>query len=146
MSCIRIAFLLLLILTAPAFGAPEAGNDFVLVVNRENAVTTLAPEAVKRIFLGKKQQWEDGSTITVIVNNNPLIHEGFTRAMLGKSPSQLLAYWKKMLFSGRGILPLFADDDAAALNAVAHRKNAISYVVRANLDSRVRQVAISQPL
>ena len=142
MSVVKVSTLIFLLLAVAAFFAPAHGNDFVLVVDKDSSASALTSDAVKRIFLGKQRQWENGTVVTIVVNNNPRVHESFTRSMLQKSPNQLLAYWKKMLFSGRSILPLFVDGDEEVIAAVAGNLNTISYISPENIDNRVKPVKL----
>ncbi|MFH1217135.1 MAG: hypothetical protein V1706_11605 [Pseudomonadota bacterium] len=142
MSLTKVSTLILVLLFVLAAFSRAHGDDFVLVVRKDSPVTTLTADTVKRIFLGKKRKWEDGSSITFILNNNLKVHEQFVYDILKKSPSQLSAYWKLMLFSGRDYMPLFVDDDEAAIAGVAESINAISYISSEKIDSRVKPVKI----
>ena len=116
--------------------------DYILVVHKENPVERLTPLEVKDIFLGKKVKWGTDAPITLIMNTNEEIHEQFTRVMLQKSPVQLSVYWKKILYSGIGMLPLAVKDDEAAKSYVGSHKNAISYITEDALDRQVKKVEI----
>ncbi|MBU2536961.1 MAG: hypothetical protein KKH22_00870 [Proteobacteria bacterium] len=102
----------------------------------------LNPQEVKDIFLGKKIKWGNDLPITLVMNTNDEIHERFTRIMLQKSPVQLSVYWKKILYSGVGMLPLAVKDDEAAKSYVGTHKNAISYITEDSLDRQVKKVEI----
>ena len=114
--------------------------DYILVVNKENPVDRLTHQEVKDIFLGKKTKWGNELPITLVMNTNEEIHERFTRIMLQKSPVQLSVYWKKILYSGGGMLPLAVKDDEAAKSYVGTHKNAISYITEDALDRQVKKV------
>ncbi|MBA3004720.1 MAG: hypothetical protein FP813_12885 [Desulfurivibrio sp.] len=116
--------------------------DYILVVNKDNPVDRLNPQEVKDIFLGKKIKWGNDLPITLVMNTNDEIHERFTRIMLQKSPVQLSVYWKKILYSGVGMLPLAVKDDEAAKSYVGTHKNAISYITEDSLDRQVKKVEI----
>ena len=116
--------------------------DYILVVHRENPVQRLSPQEVRDIFLGKKSKWGNDAPITLVMNTNEEIHEQFTRTILQKSPIQLSVYWKKILYSGVGMLPLAVKDDEAAKSYVGFHKNAISYITEDALDKQVKKVEI----
>jgi len=124
---------ILLLLLAGGIPLVRAG-EFIIIVHKENPVDELTPEEVKRIFLGKQATWPDGSPITIVMNTNDEIHEDFTREMLQKSPVQLSVFWKKILYSGTGMLPLAVKDDEAAKSYVGFHKNAIGYIAPDSLD------------
>lgn len=135
-----ILLITLILLLGRTFFAMAA--DYILVVHRENPVQRLPPQEVRDIFLGKKSKWGNDAPITLVMNTNEEIHEQFTRTMLQKSPIQLSVYWKKILYSGVGMLPLAVKDDEAAKSYVGFHKNAISYITEDALDKQVKKVEI----
>ncbi|HET98724.1 MAG TPA: hypothetical protein ENN98_08620 [Desulfurivibrio alkaliphilus] len=116
--------------------------EYIIVVHKDNPVQRLGIEEARNIFLGKQLRWPDNSSITLVMNTNDDIHEKFTRELLEKSPVQLSVYWKKILYSGSGILPLAVRDDEAAKSYVALHRHAISYIDKNSLDHQVKKVAI----
>ena len=139
----RTIYILLITLNLLLGGAFRAmAAEYILVVHKENAVERLSPQEVKDIFLGKKTKWANDSPITIVMNTNEEIHQEFTRVVLQKSPIQLSLYWKKILYSGVGMLSLAVKDDEAAKSYVATHKNAISYINENSLDRQVKKVEI----
>lgn len=125
-------------------GSPRAqAADFIVVVHPENPTKALTTSEAKRIFLGKRKTWPDGSPITIIMNTNDEIHAIFTRTLLDKSPTQLSVYWKKILYSGTGMLPLSVRDDEAAKSYIGFHKYAIGYIALDSLDKQVKRVAVN---
>lgn len=135
-----ILLITLILVLGGAFRAMAA--EYIVVVHKENPVERLTPQEVKDIFLGKKTRWANDAPITIVMNTNEEIHEHFTRVVLQKSPVQLSVYWKKILYSGIGMLPLAVKDDEAAKSYVATHKNAISYINENSLDRQVKKVEI----
>lgn len=133
-----LALLGLVFMTAPGVLAA----DYIIVVHRDNPVTRLGQDEVKRIFLGKLTTWPDGTPITIVMNTNEEIHDGFTRTMLQKSAVQLSVYWRKILYSGSGMLPLAVKDDEAAKSFIGFNKKAIGYISPDALDRQVKKVEI----
>lgn len=136
----HILLITLTLLLGTTFFARAA--DYILVVHKENPVDRLTHQEVRDIFLGKKVKWGNDAPITLVMNTNDEIHEQFTRVMLQKSPVQLSVYWKKILYSGVGMLPLAVKDDEAVKSYVGSHKNAISYITEESLDKQVKRVEI----
>jgi ABC-type phosphate transport system substrate-binding protein len=116
--------------------------DYIIVVHRDNPVSRLSQEEVKRIFLGKLTTWPDATPITIVMNTNDEIHEKFTRNVLHKSSVQLSVYWRKIRYSGGGMLPLAVKDDEAAKSFIGYHKNAIGYISPDSLDRQVKRIEI----
>jgi ABC-type phosphate transport system substrate-binding protein len=118
------------------------GEEYVLICHKDGPVDTLTSQQVKRIFLGKMKKWPGGSSVDIVVNSNKDVHAQFTRAVLNKSPSQLSNYWKKILFSGRSMLPVFVKNDLDAKRYVAEHTNALTYIDVTSLDETLKQIVI----
>ena len=138
MTVIRIISILLLLLSSSGALAGEA----VLVVHRDNPVSSLTLSEVRGIFLGKKVFWEDGNGIEVLLQKTGETHHSFSQNTLGKSPRQLSMYWKRILFSGEGIPPREVAGDEEMLEMIAANIKAIGYVAGSVKDNRVKPVSI----
>lgn len=138
MTVVRIISILLILLWASWAMAEEA----VLVVHRDNPVSSLELAEVRAIFLGKKVFWEDGNRIEVLLQKSGETHQRFSQNTLGKSPRQLSIYWKRILFSGEGIPPREVAGDGELLDIIAANAKAIGYIDAVVQDSRVKPVSI----
>jgi ABC-type phosphate transport system substrate-binding protein len=113
-----------------ALAAKTLAADFIVVVHAENALFSMTEQDIKQIFLGKKTQ-EDTHA-----------HAGFTQEILGKTPQQFMIYWKKMLFTGKGLLPRSVKTDAEVKAFVASNPDAIGYISPAALDNSVKKLEV----
>lgn len=84
---------------------------------------------VKRIFLGKQTTLADGSrAIPVNQTQTAPIRIKFDTNVLGRSSSQVTAYWSKLVFTGKGNPPKEMANDDAVLSYVRNTPGAIGYV------------------
>lgn len=118
------------------------GEEYVVVCHKECPVDTLTSQEVKRIFLGKMKKWPDGSSIDIVVNSNEEVHANFTRSALSKSPSQLSNYWRKILFSGRSVMPISVKNDVDAKSYVAEHTNALTYIDVTSFDDTLKKIIV----
>lgn len=116
--------------------------EIVLVVHNNNSISTLSKRNAELIFLGKKTRWSSGDPVHVAVNNEKDAYDTFCREILKKTPGQYLLYRKKMLFNGSGIPPLPMENDDEVKNFVAESRQAIGFINRKSLDTRVKQLII----
>lgn len=118
----------------------SAAADVVVIVNpANNAVVT--QDDVGRLFLGKKSSFADGVSATPFyLALGHAARDEFDKKALGKSPSQLKAYWSKLIFTGKGTPPdaLGSVDDILA--RVASDPSAIAYVDASNVTDKVKVV------
>lgn len=133
---------LLLLLMLLGVNSPCPAAEIILVVNHANTLTGITGQAAALIFLSKKTAWTQGEHIHVVVNNEPEVYAAFCREILQKTPLQYLLYRKKMLFNGSGLPPLVRDSDEEVKNFVAATKDAIGFISKDSLDSRVKQLVI----
>ncbi|MEW6519044.1 MAG: hypothetical protein AB1461_06485 [Thermodesulfobacteriota bacterium] len=134
--------LLLLLLFSCANSSCLAADEVILVVNHDNTLSGITWRAAERIFLSKKTEWTQGEHIHVAVNNDPAVYAAFCRDILKKTPQQYLLYRKRMLFSGAGIPPLVMNNDEEVKAFVAATRDAIGFISKDSLDSRVKPLFI----
>ena len=117
--------------------------DVVVVVHPSNDAA-LSKKAVQRIFLCKAKKFSNGKEV-LPVNQVPssVARGSFDTDTLGRSSTQIAAYWSKLVFTGKGIPPKELDNDAAVLAIVADNPNAIGYVDRASVSDAVKAVSLN---
>lgn len=117
--------------------------EIVVVVHPSNDAA-LSQKDVQRIFLGKEKKFSNGKEV-LPVNQVPSssARESFDTNTLGRSSTQIAAYWSKLVFTGKGIPPKELDNDAAVLAIVADNQNAIGYVDSASVSDAVKVVSLN---
>lgn len=132
------------LLLSLAMWVPVTLADIVVITNPSNTAT-LSQSDVKRIFLGKMKSFPDGGTIlSVNQSAGSDVRKTFDKQALGKSPSQMKAYWSKLVFSGKGNPPKELLSDAEIIKLVAENPAVIGYIDSANKTSDVKVVATYQ--
>lgn len=117
--------------------------EVVVVVHPSNDAAINA-KIVQRIFLGKEKKFSNGKEVLPI-NQVPssTARGSFDTDTLGRSSTQIAAYWSKLVFTGKGIPPKELDDDAAVLAIVADNPNAIGYVDSASVSGAVKVISLN---
>ncbi len=95
----------------------------------------LTGDALKKIYLGKKTSWSDGSKVIIATLKSGAVTDSFMSNKVGKNESQFKMVWKKLVFTGQGVMPKSFDDEKALIDFVAANKGAIGYVSDANAGS-----------
>lgn len=98
-----------------------------VVMNPASSLAGISADQFKDIYLGRKSTWDDGSKITVVLVETGGSNEALMK-ILGKSQSQFVTSWKKLVFTGKGAMPEMVKDDAAVVAAVAKTPGAIGFV------------------
>lgn len=127
---IRTLALALCVVAGAALGAPaKRSAAFQVIVNPQNAVTSLDVAFVRDAYLKRVTTWEDGDTVRPadLTARFPA-REAFVHDVLGKTLPQLRSYWNQQIFSGRGVPPPELDSEAAMIRYVLANRGAIGYL------------------
>ncbi|MEW6990085.1 phosphate ABC transporter substrate-binding protein [Colwelliaceae bacterium 6441] len=110
----------------------------VTVIVHPNNANALDAKTIKKIFLGKSKKFTDGSQALPIALNGGETREQFLNKVIGKSESQIKAYWSKLIFTGKGQAPKSVDSDAEVIELVSKNPNLIGYISDGAVDSSVK--------
>lgn len=131
----------LFLLALSASGATSA--DVVTVVSTQSTVASLTVDQVSSLFLGKSGTSPDGERLVPInLPEGAPARDEFQTRVIGKSSTQIKAYWSMMIFSGKGRPPLELPDNVAVRKYVATHPGTIGYLDRDAVDSSVRIVTL----
>lgn len=117
--------------------------EVVVIVHPSNSAN-LSAKNVQRIFLGKEKKFPGGGeTIPINQISDSAVRSDFDSSLLGRSTTQVSAYWSKLVFTGKGIPPKEVDNDAAVIEIVANNPSAIGYVEASAADGSVKVVPVN---
>lgn len=130
-----VAFLLALMPVA------AGAESIVVVVNPASGVETLSRNDVINIFLGSFRRLPSG--IPALPVDLPQGHPAraeFYRLLVGKNPSEINAYWSRLIFSGKTRPPIQAIRVEDAATMVQGSVGAITYLERSKVSGKLRIV------
>ncbi|TVR53074.1 MAG: hypothetical protein EA425_03915 [Puniceicoccaceae bacterium] len=113
-----------------ALAAPSAGlaATYRIIAHPEVPATTLTTEAARDILLGNRTRWEGGPVIRLAVLAGGPVHEAVMNEVAGRSPLQFDNFWKRQVFTGRGVMPQSCRDDAEMIAYIARTPGAFGYI------------------
>jgi hypothetical protein len=120
--------------------AESPSSEFVVVVNRQNAATSVSREFLADAFLKKASHWDGGETIrSVDQRADSSARNAFSSSVLKRTVRAVRNYWQQRIFSGGDLPPPELDSDDAVVGYVARYRGGVGYVSRsANLgDTKV---------
>ncbi|ATG76927.1 phosphate ABC transporter substrate-binding protein [Pseudoalteromonas sp. 1_2015MBL_MicDiv] len=117
----------------------SASAEVAVIVNASNT-SNLDADTIKKIYLGKSKSFDNGAKVNPVNQNGNSVADEFNDKVVGKSSSQLNAYWSKLVFTGKGTPPEKLDNDQAVLDFVAANNDAIGYVDSAKVNDSVKVV------
>jgi len=122
---------------------PEAPSRVVVVVSKQNPVTSLTLNELRRIFLRKMGQWSHGGKITVF--ERPLkskVRAAFVRSVYGKKPEAFQEYWMNLSLT-RGIKAPKVLRSPKLVRAYLNRvKGGVGYLYEDEVDDSVKVVEV----
>ena len=120
-------FALWMTLLAPAALAAD-GAGIVLVSAREGNLQTLELSAAQELYLGQRTRIADGPLLTVVDLPSGPVRDQFYQHLTGKNPSQIRAYWSRLVFTGRARPPHEVAGPEHAIELVLRNPNALAYL------------------
>lgn len=132
--CAAVGLVLGIGLAAGA-SAESPSIEFIVVVNRQNAATSVSREFLADAFLKKASRWDGGETIrTVDQRADSSARNAFSSTVLKRTVRAVRNYWQQRIFSGGDLPPPELDSDDAVVGYVARYRGGVGYVSRsANL-------------
>ena len=123
------------------FHASLCNAEWVVIVSKTNPTEAMTQADVEKIFLGKLKLFPDGSSaIPLDMPDKSAEKITFYEQAVGKTESQLRAYWSRVIFTGSGAPPKAVASSADMLKLVAENPNTIGYVDKALINETVRVV------
>jgi ABC-type phosphate transport system substrate-binding protein len=140
---VRHSLLVLLLSLGLGSITERAVADVVVVVSAKSPLKELSLDQLSGIFLGKIAVLPNGMRISPIDQSEGVAtRDTFYTQYIGKSPTQVRAYWSKLIFSGRGQPPRSAHDDETVKRLLAEHPDWIGYIDRSALDGSVRPLSL----
>lgn len=130
----------LILVTALSLCSMSVFADVAVIVNPSNA-STVDADTIKKIYLGKSKSFSNGDKVNPINQDGTSVADEFNDKVVGKSSSQLNAYWSKLVFTGKGTPPEKLTTDQAVIDFVAANNDAIGYVDSAKVTDKVKVIA-----
>jgi len=118
---------LLLSLGLALLGPLASAADAVFITNPAgpDSITT---GDIKAFLLGTKTKWDGGGIVKLAVLDSGTTHEAVIQEYTSRSADQFGKYWKKQVFTGKGISPDTFKTDAEMIDFVARTPGAFGYV------------------
>ncbi len=120
--------------------ATLAWSEVAVIVHPSNGDTPDAKE-IERIFLGKSKSFPGGGqALPINQAEGSDIRNAFDSGLLGRSASQMKAYWSKLVFTGKGTPPQEVAGDADVKAVVSSNPSTIGYIDASAVDDSVKVV------
>ncbi len=123
------------------FGFQSQAKGVYLIVNKSLEDQSFDRDKIRNIYLGKLKFWENGKRIKVarLDNDNPAIDD-FYQEVLNKNQRQLISYWRRLLFTGKGVPPVKFRSSTEIKEFVESNQGAIGFLEGKPESEKIRVV------
>ncbi len=132
----RIGRELLVLLVLAFWQATAYAQAVVLVSARAGGIAELDRETAAQLYLGRRTSLPDGRSARLLDLPASPERDLFYEQLTGKNPSQIRAYWSRMVFTGRAHPPHEAKDQEDALHRVLADPTALAYLPAATVSDQ----------
>jgi len=135
--------IMLFCLLSIAISVPARGyGDILIVVNQESSIYNISERELIDLYMGRRFEFSNGETVLKLDQGKDSDTKRlFYQLLIGKTLSEVTAYWARLLFTGRSTPPYGLGDDASIVNMVMGNKSALGYV-NEELDIDVSKVKV----
>ncbi|WP_278382402.1 hypothetical protein [Pseudoalteromonas distincta] len=116
-------------------------TEFVVVVNKSNAINALSKREIIDIYMGRYLTFPDGETSKPLdLPAQSTLKNDFYLQLVNKNEQKINAYWARLLFSGRAKPPTPSTSVEDAINKIAASQFAIGYIPVSQVTDAVKVV------
>ena len=108
--------------------APTARAEIVLVTAIDSTVSELSRDEAEQLYMGRRAALSARGALLLLDLPTGPVRDQFYRLLTGKNPSQIRAYWSRMVFTGRALPPTESADVNDARRILLENPNAIAYL------------------
>ncbi len=118
-------------------------GDVKIIANESVKAGSITINELRDVFLEKRTQLKDGSTVVPVLERSGPAHEAFLKEYLDRDSAEIQTYYQGLTFSGKGTMPKEVESDAEVVAYVARTRGAIGYVGAEALTVGVKVLAIA---
>lgn len=108
--------------------ATFASAEVVVIVNASSSVNSATAEDIQQLFLGKRSNIGGVELTPIDQSEGNEARESFYAKVVNRTPTQLNAYWSRLIFTGKGKPPKQYFDDAEVVETVLEEEDAVGYI------------------
>ena len=116
--------------------------EVLFIANKSVNEKNMSSREIKDIFLGKKKKWSDNTKIHFVILDNEKLHNDFLKTYIKKTTKQYDAYWKNMLFTGKGSPPKEFETTRELIEYVTATEGAIGYIDSSSIAANVNTISV----
>lgn len=107
-------------------GSVQAG---IVIIGNPGNSNSITAEELQRLYTGKSSSFANGESVLPLnLSDGNALRASFDQKALGRSSSQIKAYWSKLVFTGKGTPPKEVATEEEMIKLVGSNPNLLGYV------------------
>jgi ABC-type phosphate transport system substrate-binding protein len=137
-----VGFTIFVAICMTCFAMPSVAqtDEYIVVVNRQLAGSTINKASLKAIYLRETKNWGNGGGEIIPVDLST--EAGFYQNLFQKTYVQMQAYWLNMRIKYSAALPVNKKDPESVKEFISANKDAIGFLKPGDLDDRVKALKL----
>ncbi|WP_409449972.1 hypothetical protein [Aromatoleum sp.] len=135
-------FLAIMLVLTPALSVTDtlaqAEAPIVIVAGAASTISELSKEQAEQLYLGRASTLRGGTPVSLADLPPGPTRDRFYAKLTGKNPSQIRAYWSRMVFTGRALPPREVTDAEQLRSLLAANPDLIGYLPVTAADDRLK--------
>jgi len=114
--------------------------DVAVVVGAESPLSSVSADIAKDVFLKKVDNIEGHKVIPIDLPKENPTYESFYQKIANKSSDQVLAYWSRLIFTGKGAPPQVASSPEELVFLLSRNPDLIGYIPEEQVSAELKVV------
>jgi hypothetical protein len=114
----------------------------VVIVHPATATVTFSATELTNVLQGKQAYWRNGKKIVLVMPKTSSGAESGLKKYAGFTVDQFTNHWKRLVFTGKGIMPWLVTDDIEAVKVVRSTPDSLALIDKATVTNGVKVLAI----
>lgn len=114
--------------------------DVAVVVGAESPLSSVSADIAKDVFLKKVDNIEGHKVIPIDLPKENPAYESFYQKIANKTSDQLLAYWSRLIFTGKSAPPQVASSPEELVFLLSRNPDLIGYIPEEQVSAELKVV------
>ncbi len=136
----KVPIILLVLALFPCVAQAEV----IIVASKTASFNSLSKDDISAVYHGKTKKLADGKLLKALDQDDNATRAQFLKTYLAQSGTQYNTYWSRITFTGKGLPPENARNDAGVIDALQSKPDAIGYIDSNSLTNSVKQIQVQK--
>jgi ABC-type phosphate transport system substrate-binding protein len=117
-------------------------GDYVLIVNKDNPLSSVSSADLKRLYTGKLDNIDNNSAIPVNLSLDNPAAISFLKEVVGMENTDYKSFWLAQQIRGGSSAPVVKKSEADMLSFIKENSNAVGYIPKGTAPDGVKVIDV----